>query len=44
MNAERKNDKNFLGIPKPHKGEIYVFDKGLVNYNYFNNWEELGVF
>lgn len=37
MSAASKNDKDFLGQLKPLKGEIYVFDKGYVNYNYYFN-------
>lgn len=44
MSAASKNDKDFLGQLKPLKGEIYVFDKGYVNYNYYYNWTETGVF
>jgi hypothetical protein len=44
MSAASKNDKDFLGQLNPQKGEIYVFDKGYVNYNYYSNWTELDVF
>ena len=44
MSAASKNDKDFLGQLNPQKGEIYVFDKGYVNYNYYSNWTELGIF
>ncbi len=44
MSAASKNDKDFLGQLKPLKGAIYVFDKGYVNYNYYYNWTEMGVF
>lgn len=44
MSAASKNDKDFLGQLKPTKGEIYVFDKGYVNYNYYFNWSEMGTF
>jgi Transposase DDE domain/Domain of unknown function (DUF4372) len=43
MSAASKNDKDFLGQLKPLKGEIYVFDKGYVNYKYYYNWTEMGV-
>jgi hypothetical protein len=43
MSAASKNDKDFLGQLNPLKGEIYVFDKGYVNYNYYYNWTEMGV-
>jgi hypothetical protein len=44
MSAASKNDKDFLGQLKPLKGEIYVFDKGYVNYSYYINWTGQGVF
>lgn len=44
MSAASKNDKDFLGQLKPLSGEIYVFDKGYVNYNYYYNWTDTGVF
>jgi hypothetical protein len=44
MSAASKNDKDFLGQLNPLKGEIYVFDKGYVNYSYYYNWTELGTF
>lgn len=44
MSAASKNDKDFLGQLKPLQGEIYVFDKGYVNYNYYYAWTEIGVF
>jgi hypothetical protein len=44
MSAASKNDKDFLGQLKPASGEIYIFDKGYVNYNVYQNWTELGVF
>ena len=44
MSAASKNDKDFLGQLKPLKGEIYVFDKGYVNYNYYYHWTEMSVF
>ena len=44
MSAASKNDKDFLGQLKPTKAEIYVFDKGNVNYNYYFNWSEMGTF
>jgi Transposase DDE domain/Domain of unknown function (DUF4372) len=43
MSAASKNDKDFLGQLKPLNGEIYVFDKGYVNYKYYYNWTEMGV-
>ena len=44
MSAASKNDKDFLGQLKALKGEIYVFDKGYVNYNYCFDWTEKGIF
>lgn len=44
MSAASKNDKDFLGQLTPQKGEIYIFDKGYVNYNYYYEWTEAGVF
>lgn len=44
MSAASKNDKDFLGQLKPLKGEIYVFDKGYVNYNYYFDWTDKGIF
>jgi hypothetical protein len=44
MSAASKNDKDFLGQLKPLAGEIYVFDKGYVNYNYYFDWTEEGIF
>ena len=38
------NDKNFPGQLNPASGTIYVFDKGYVNYNLWNQWTERGVF
>lgn len=44
MSAASKNDKDFLGQLTPQKGEIYIFDKGYVNYGYYSDWTESGVF
>jgi len=44
MSAASKNDKDFLGQLKPKEGEIYIFDKGYVNYSYYYDWTEKGVF
>ncbi len=38
------NDKDFLGQLKPQRGEIYVFDKGYVNYRVYKKWTECGAF
>jgi len=44
MSAASKNDKDFLGQLNPQSGEIYVFDKGYVNYNYYFDWTGQGIF
>jgi Transposase DDE domain/Domain of unknown function (DUF4372) len=44
MSAASKNDKDFLGQLNPLAGEIYVFDKGYVNYTHYYNWTDAGVF
>ena len=44
MSAASKNDKDFLGQLKPLKGEIYIFDKGYVNYNSYETWTDQEVF
>ena len=38
------NDKFFLGQLEVEKGGIYVFDKGYVNYQKWNDWTEKGVY
>lgn len=38
------NDKNFLGQLNHPKGTIYVFDKGYVNFNKYEEWTEEGIF
>ncbi len=38
------NDKNFLGQLNDPSGTIYVFDKGYVNYNIFNQWSGKGIY
>ncbi|MEB2787317.1 transposase [Algoriphagus persicinus] len=38
------NDKDFLEQLKPQRGEIYVFDKGYVNYSVYKKWTECGAF
>lgn len=43
MSQASENDKNFLGQLKVEKGIIYVFDKGYVNYQVYNDWTEEGV-
>ena len=44
LSAASKNDRDFLGQLTPQQGEIYIFDKGYVNYGYYSDWTELGVF
>ena len=39
-----KNDKDFLGQLTVEPGKIYVFDKGYVNYQKWEEWSERGVF
>jgi len=38
------NDKNFLGQLNPTPGTIYVFDKGYVNYQVWDQWTKQEVF
>lgn len=38
------NDKSFLGQLESEKGTIYVFDKGYVKYQKWNEWSEKGVY
>jgi hypothetical protein len=38
------NDKTFLGQLKPKLGDIYIFDKGYVNYKIWKQWSEDGVY
>lgn len=37
-----KNDKDFLGQLKVEAGQIYVFDKGYVNYSKWHEWTTQG--
>jgi hypothetical protein len=39
-----KNDKTFLGQLNHPKGTIYVFDKGYINYNKYEQWTQEGIF
>jgi len=39
-----KNDKDFLGQLKVEAGQIYVFDKGYVNYSKWHEWTAKGVY
>jgi hypothetical protein len=38
------NDKTFLGQLEGEKGAIYVFDKGYVKYQKWNEWSENGTY
>lgn len=38
------NDRSFLGQLEVEKGEIYVFDKGYVNYQKWAEWTDKGVY
>lgn len=38
------NDKSFLGQLAVEKGNIYIFDKGYVNYTVWKEWTNQGVF
>jgi hypothetical protein len=38
--AAGTNDKDFLGQLNPQKGNIYVFDKGYVNYTVYKKWTD----
>ena len=38
------NDKTFLGQLKPKVGDVYIFDKGYVNYVIWKQWSEDGVY
>jgi hypothetical protein len=40
MSSASKNDKDFLGQLNPKKGEVYIFDKGYVNYTAYDNFTE----
>jgi len=39
-----KNDRDFLGQPELVAGNIYVFDKGYVNYKLYADWTYKSVF
>ena len=38
------NDKSFLGQLEADKGDIFIFDKGYVNYQKWGNWTEKGAY
>jgi hypothetical protein len=44
MSSASKNDKDFLGQLNPKKGEVYIFDKGYVNYSAYDNFTEKEAF
>jgi hypothetical protein len=44
LSSASKNDKDFLGQLKPKSGEVYIFDKGYVNYTVYENFTQLGAF
>lgn len=44
MSSASKNDKDFLGQLNPKKGEVYIFDKGYVNYTAYDNFTEKEAF
>lgn len=44
MSSASKNDKDFLGQLNPQKGEVYIFDKGYVNYSAYDNFTEKEAF
>jgi hypothetical protein len=44
MSDASKNDKDFLGQLEVERGNIYVFDKGYVNYTIWDSWTNKGVF
>ena len=44
LSEAASNDKTFLGQLNPSPGVIYVFDKGYVNYQVWEQWTKQGVF
>ncbi|MBP6411679.1 MAG: IS4 family transposase [Pseudarcicella sp.] len=44
LSSASKNDKDFLGQLNPKSGEIYIFDKGYVNYTVYENFTKLEAF
>lgn len=44
LSEAASNDKNFLGQLNPASGTIYIFDKGYVNYQVWDQWTKQGVF
>lgn len=43
LGAASKNDKDFLGQLEVKTGNLYVFDKGYVNYQVYKDWGGKGV-
>lgn len=44
LGAAAKNDKDFLGQLEVKSGNLYVFDKGYVNYSIYKEWTDKGVY
>lgn len=44
LSEAASNDRTFLGQLNPASGTIYVFDKGYVNYQVWEQWTKQGVF
>jgi hypothetical protein len=44
LSSASKNDKDFLGQLNPKSAEVYIFDKGYVNYSVYENFTNLGAF
>jgi Transposase DDE domain/Domain of unknown function (DUF4372) len=44
LSSASRNDKDFLGQLNPKLGEVYIFDKGYVNYTVYENFTSLGAF
>jgi len=44
LDQAANNDKDFLGQLNPMPGKIYLFDKGYVNYQKWEEWTKSGVF
>ena len=44
LSEAAKNDRDFLGQLQLHTGNIYVFDKGYVNYKLYNEWTQKSVY
>ena len=44
LSEASQNDKTFTGQLQTVRGQIYVFDKGYVNYEIWDEWTKSGVF